>query len=91
MYDEDLVKRTNTREAPQCYAAVIVNTVASLTADVYVTIPGVDDGQNKWGPCFWEPRIGAGGSVVYPQAGDDAVVVLDDSKRHWILAFTPYG
>lgn len=91
MYDDELVNRTQKKQAPQCYAATIYNTAATLTDDVYVTMPGVDDEQNKWGPCFWSPRVGAGGSVVMPQAGDAAVVVLDDVKQHWILGFTPYA
>ena len=91
MYEDELVRRTDDRAYPQCYAAVIANTPATLADDVYVTMPGVDDEQNKWGPCHWAPRIGTGGAVVLPTAGDAAVVVLDDAKQHWILTWTPYA
>lgn len=90
-YDDDLIRRTADKELPQCYQAVIHNTPSALDDDLYVTIPGVDDGQNKWGPCLWSPRVGTGGTVVMPQKGDLAVVVLDDTKQHWVLGFSPYA
>lgn len=71
------------------YAAKINNTVSVDGDDIFVTIDGFDDGEHKWGPCpGWQQRPEV---PHFPSKGDDALVVFDDNRIPWIVAWWPYG
>lgn len=88
MYDETLIETTpsDPGDTSRSYAATVHNTPAADGDDVYVTIPGVDDEETKWGPCRYMKR-----GTALPTAGDDALVQFDDESNIWIIAWWPYA
>lgn len=82
---DDLVGRqiTNAQGSPT-WTAEIVNTAATLTDEVFVLIPGIDNSQYQHGPCRWMPR-----DTDYPTAGDVCLVIFDDDANPWIAAWSP--
>lgn len=72
------------------YKAVVASSPAALTDDVFVTVPGMDDGETLQGPCDgWAPRVDIAGVVVLPVAGDAAWVQFDDNDDPVITAWRP--
>jgi hypothetical protein len=61
----------------------IANAIGRYTDDLYVTVRAFDGSQQQWGPCRWLPF----GSL--PQAGDECLVLLDETERPWVLTLAP--
>lgn len=76
---------------PHLWAGKISNDVFSAGEDLYVTIPGIDVGRSKYGPCRWNPQINDSASVTYPSEGDDALVTKDDDGEYWVIQWWQYG
>lgn len=71
-----------TSAKPTAFDALIANSPVSDTDDLFVTIPGFDEGANQWGPCPFMPR-----GDVLPSRGDMALVVFSDSNVPWVVAW----
>lgn len=67
------------------FLAIVADTAASVGDPVRVVIPSFDR-HYLFGPCRWAPRLGADGTLVYPAAGDPALVVLDEAGDPWLLS-----
>ena len=67
------------------WRAKVATTANDPTEEVFVTIPAFDT-QLRWGPCRWMPR----GDITYPARGDEALVLFDDKKVPWIIAWWPF-
>lgn len=70
---------------PQAVYGLIAKTAADLTTLVPVIIPEFD-AHLQWGPCRWQSRD----SVSLPQKGDACLVVFDNRREPWIVAWWPF-
>lgn len=87
MYEELLDTRTTPDDRHKIgrpWDAFISNTVSTAYADVFVTIPGIDGGEQAWGPVKWSLR-----GADFPEAGDECVVQFDDEGNVWLLEWIP--
>ena len=71
-------------ESP-CYGIIAAN-ATDLTDLVPIIIPDFD--QNlTWGPCRWQSRD----DVSLPAKGDECLVVFDNRRQPWIVAWWPFS
>ena len=82
--EELLSKRTQTMAGH--WHAVVATSATDVADTVSVIIPAWDDLQT-WGPCRWMPR---GDSLTFPQKGDKALIIFDDDRYPWIVAWWPF-
>lgn len=66
------------------FACVIQTTAANANDLVPVVIPAVDDNL-QFGPCMWQPRSDA----TLPERGDFALVIFDNDRTPYIIAWWP--
>lgn len=80
-----LVRRVEALEAREgALEAIFVDTAATDTDHLHVTIAAYDDGEHVFGPVKWAP-IGE----TLPQAGDEALVIESNEGRWWAIAWSP--
>lgn len=91
MYEDEFAEDNSAPAIPPCWAAEISNDAAQAGDDVLVRIPGIDNGKSQFGPCRWSPQVADDGAIVYPEEGNDALVVKDDIGEYWILKWWVYG
>jgi hypothetical protein len=53
---------------------------------VSVILPDWDD-TLEWGPCMWQPRD----AVTLPKIGDQCLVLLDNNRQPWVVAWWPFS
>lgn len=64
----------------------IIQTNAVLFSDkLMITIPDLDPSL-RLGPCSWMPRD----AVSLPSKGDDCLVILDNDREPWVVAWWPF-
>ena len=66
------------------YAKIAVD-VADFDDMAYVTIPAFDPNL-RFGPCRWQAR----NHIDLPSRGDQALVIFDDRRQPWIVAWWPF-
>lgn len=66
--------------------AVVAKTVTDLSESVYVVIPDFDP-DLQFGPCRWQSRD----ATSLPARGDEALVVFDNKRRPWVIAWWPFS
>lgn len=76
------------RNEASAFSAEVLDDATDVGDEVRVIVPGFDDGAEFHGPCRWAPRAGDDGPV-YPTRGDHALVVFDDDRTPWIVAWSP--
>lgn len=76
------------RPATRPWRAEVLDDANDVADTVRVLVYGIDDGEHAHGPCMWSPRAGDDGPV-YPARGDPALVVFDDERTPWIVAWSP--
>lgn len=64
----------------------VARNVPSLTSLMYVILPSFDDSQ-EFGPCRWQSRD----SSSLPTKGDEVLVLFDDRRQPWVVAWWPYN
>jgi hypothetical protein len=72
-------------EGRTSWYAKITQGATDLTDLVRIVIPEFDP-ELEWGPCRWQSRD----STSLPAAGDEALVVFDNRRNPWIVAWWPY-
>lgn len=72
-------------ELGQVWKGLIAQNAASLTNKLYVTIPDLDP-TLRVGPCRWQSRD----AVSLPVRGDRCLVIFDNDREPWIVAWWPY-
>jgi hypothetical protein len=92
MYDDEAVTLDlNSIEPFRIYRGEIAESVFSITDELFVRIPQMDDegdprGFHEHGPCFgWDRRSDG----AYPSAGDAVTVFVDDRGNYWINNWDP--
>jgi hypothetical protein len=68
--------------------ATFLDTATSPTDELRVVIPAFD-ADVPWPAIGWAPRVDDAGARVYPQDGDEAVVVITDKGRAWVSGWRP--
>lgn len=72
------------------YDALVANTAASVSSDLYVTIDAVDGGITQIGPCLgWLPSRDDLDAPVLPTSGDVAAVQASNDGNVWTMAWQP--
>jgi hypothetical protein len=72
-------------EAPGAVYAKIAVAPGDLNDLIPVVIPEFDP-TLTWGPCRWQSRDG----TTLPAAGDECLVVFDNRRQPWIVAWWPF-
>lgn len=67
------------------WRGVVAVTAVDLTTLVPVIIPEYDENL-EWGPCRWQSRD----AVSLPAKGDSCLVVFDNLRAPWIVAWWPF-
>lgn len=65
--------------------AIVATNATDLSDSLEVTIPAFDRNL-RFGPCRWQSRD----AVTLPARGDEALVIFDDRKQPWIIAWWPF-
>lgn len=60
--------------------------VADFADRAYVILPEFDE-SFAWGPCRWQSRD----AVTLPNRGDWCLIIFDNDKEPWIVAWWPYA
>lgn len=60
--------------------------VGSLTTLMYVTLEAHDE-TTEFGPCRWQSRD----DTSLPTKGDEVLVMFDDKRQPWVVAWWPYN
>lgn len=66
------------------YATIATNAI-DLSSSVDVTIPAFDKNL-RFGPCRWQSRD----ATSLPARGDECLVIFDDRKQPWVVAWWPF-
>ena len=64
----------------------VAKNVPSLTTAMYVILPSFDD-TAQVGPCRWQSRD----DVSLPTKGDEVLVVFDERRQPWVVAWWPFN
>lgn len=80
--------RAGVAASQSALAGVIASTPTLLTQSVKVRLHG-DPARLAIEAIGWRPMITTDGEVVFPDVGDDCVVVFDDRRDVWIQQWTP--
>lgn len=65
---------------------VISKAPTDFSDPVMVILPDWDE-HLQWGPCLWQSRD----DVSLPAVGDVCLVVVNNRRMAWVVAWTPYG
>lgn len=65
--------------------AIVATNATDLSDSLEVVIPAFDKNL-RFGPCRWQSRD----AVSLPARGDEALVVFDERKQPWIIAWWPF-
>lgn len=68
-----------------CHYGTIAKAPVDFTALVPVILPDFDE-TLEWGPCYWQSRD----PVTLPAAGDLCLVVFDNRRQPWVIAWWPF-
>jgi hypothetical protein len=84
------IYETNTYDYPnlmaQPWAGVVAANVVDFTALCPIIIPAFDPNL-VWGPYRWQARD----AVELPQQGDTCLVIFDDNRDGWVVAWWPFS
>lgn len=77
----------------------VLRSVSSVTAGMYVTVTPLDGDRLEWGPLPWQPRVEPVTEpdgmlvcrIVYPQAGDRALIVFEGEGHNPWAQWWPVG
>jgi hypothetical protein len=84
-YGKELIQRPRDGASFNGVFSGVISTTALTSTDlVSVIIPAVDD-QIEYGPCMWQPRSDA----TLPERGDFALLVFDNERTPYIIAWWP--
>ena len=64
---------------------IIADDVQDMADKCFVIIPTFS-ATKKFGPCKWQARD----STSHPSRGNTCIVVLDDKKEPWVVAWWPF-
>lgn len=70
---------------PHAVYGTVAKTAADFTTLVPVILPEFDP-HLEWGPCFWQSRD----ATSLPAKGDPCLVVFDNRRQPWIVAWWPF-
>ena len=70
----------------QPWFGVVSKDAVDFTDMLMVTIPAFDENL-EWGPMRWQSRD----ATSLPSVGDHCLVVFDDERNGWVVAWWPYG
>ena len=73
------------------YGTVTDGGVTAESDELYVKCPGPDGAIRHWGPCAFAARVNAAGNAYFPDEGDSAWVMFDDSNKPVCVMWSPYG
>jgi hypothetical protein len=76
----DMFQAQPVPQAPIVHATVAED-VASVQADVLVTVASFDGSRVQWGPCEWAPRTAS----ALPERGDPCVVLFDERETPFVI------
>jgi hypothetical protein len=63
----------------------IASNPENLSDPVYVVIPAFDK-KHRFGPCRWQSRD----DTTMPQRGDEALIIFDNNRIPWVVAWWPF-
>lgn len=72
-------------ETLTAWRGVVAKTAADFTTLLPVVLPDYDP-TLTWGPCRWQARD----ATSLPAKGDECLVVFDNQRRPWIIAWWPF-
>lgn len=67
------------------WRGTIALTATDFTTLLPVILPDYDE-VLQWGPCRWQSRD----ATSLPALGDECLVMFDNLRRPWIVAWWPY-
>lgn len=84
----DLIKdpRGRDEQDPNLLRAVVATTPVDATETVFVVIPSFDD-VHRFGPCTYTPKILDPANYAIPEAGDSALVALNEKGEPVVVDF----
>lgn len=74
------------QEAISAWRGIVSKTATDFTDLVPVVLPDYDE-HLEWGPCPWQSRD----ATSLPAKGDKCLVVFDNTRVPWIIAWWPYS
>lgn len=81
--------RDNIADPPEgrtTWYGVIADDATDFTDLLTIIIPEFDE-HLRWGPCRWQTRE----AVSLPAKGDKCLVIFDNRRDPWIVAWWPFG
>lgn len=69
------------------YTGVFANSATAIDTELYVTIPGIDEGVHQHGPVMWAPRTDILGLTVLPDAGDPCTVIQTEDGDYFVATW----
>lgn len=67
------------------WRGIVAKAAVDFTTLVPVILPDYDD-TLTWGPCRWQARD----AVTLPHKGDKCLVIFDNTRTPWIIAWWPF-
>lgn len=68
-----------------CWYGTIAETPSDFAQEIHVILPEFDT-KLRWGPCRWQARD----ATSFPERGDECLVVFDNRRVPWIVAWWPF-
>jgi hypothetical protein len=86
-YTDEILKRPRDKASYNGAFSGVISTDAADELDPVMVIVAAIDGTIEYGPAPWQPRSDA----VLPQRGDDCLIVFDNERIPFVIAWWPVG